>query len=205
MKRLTTGALFAGALLLSPATAQAALTQAQAQAVLDLLSAFGADAAVIQNVRTTLLGGPAIGVGATRSLGFGPATPPAELRVARGTARVPFTTLTLTNHTSAAATIYSLSVERHGSGSDSALSKVELVDASGIAHAQSTSFDSRHQTILAPTMTLTAGQSITLTVTGDVSASARRGKTAGLSIVAINASTPVSGTLPLVGTLQRVE
>ena len=57
MKKYIVGAILSIGLLVTPVFTQAALTSAQIQAVLDLLSAFGADSATIANVNVALTGG----------------------------------------------------------------------------------------------------------------------------------------------------
>lgn len=190
-------------LLASPAPAQAALTTAQVEAVLSLLAAFNADSATIANVRASLGGTTAPASG---SLWFGAGIQPSATIVERGAEDVPFTTLTLANNTGATATIYTITVQRAGTGSDSSLRAIELKNTAGAILASATSLDSKHQATLTPsTLTIAPGQSITLTLAGDLSSKARSGKTLGLTVVAINASSPLAGTLPLTGTLQKVD
>src|ERR1035437_6480989 len=58
MKKYILGAILSLGLLVSPAFSQAAgLTNTQVQAILSLLSSFGADQSVINNVQTSLTGG----------------------------------------------------------------------------------------------------------------------------------------------------
>ena len=59
MKKYIVGAILSIGLLITPTFSQAALTSTQIQAILSLLSAFGADSATIANVNTALTGTPA--------------------------------------------------------------------------------------------------------------------------------------------------
>ncbi len=187
--------------LASPAPAQAALTSAQVEAVLNLLSAFGADAKIISNVRATL-GGTA--TPAAGSLWFGAGQEPAVLTVEPGTERVPCTTISLINNSGGAVIIYTLTVERAGTASDSSLSEASLIGAAGAVLATAPTLG-KHQTTLTPgALTLAKGQSLTLTVAGTVAKSARANRTVGLTVVAVNASSPILGSLPLTGVLHKI-
>lgn len=203
MKRLAITALLASALFITlPTPAQAALTSSQIDAVLGLLSAFNTDSDTISRVRATLRGGAAPTPG---TLWFGAGTQPTATEVARNSTDIPFTTVTLTNNSSVSATIYTITVLRAGTASDSAVRTITLMDGA-TSLASATDLDTKHQATLAPeNLTIPAGQSMTLTLAGDLSNKARSNKTIGLTVVALNTSSPISGALPLEGTLYTIK
>lgn len=204
MRRLLFAAAL-GAVLVAPTPAGAALLPQQVDAVLALLDAFGASESVVANVRAALRGGASTAPSAAGSLGFAAAVQPPPLRLLRGTERVPFTAVSLVNNTNAVVDIYTVTIERQGSGTDSAISTVSLLGDSMVASASG--FDSKHQVNL-PTngLTLAAGASATITIAGDISSKkTRSGRTVGLTVLAINASAPLLGTLPIGGTLHTLD
>lgn len=203
MKRFL-GALFLAVFFCAafPASAHAALTSSQIDSILGLLTAFDADSATVARVRATLMGNSAPTAG---TLWFGAGTQPTAGEVDRNSVDVPFTTITLSNNSAAAATIYTITVERAGSASDSSVRSIELLQG-GTTLATASGLDSKHQATLAPqSLTVAAGNTVTLTLVADLSNKARSNKTLGLTVVALNASSPVSGVLPLTGTLQKID
>ncbi len=185
-----------------PASAQAALNASQINSILDLLTAFDADSATVARVRATLMGNAAPTAG---TLWFGAGVQPVATEISRSATDIPFTTITLTNNSASAATIYTITVERAGTASDSSVRTIELLQGSTLI-ASTNTLDSKHQAVLTPqNLAVPAGGTITLTLTGDLSSKARSNKTLGLSVVALNTSSPLSGVLPLVGTLQKID
>ncbi len=185
-----------------PLSAQAALTSSQIDSILGLLTAFDADPVTVAQVRATLLGGAAPAAG---TLWFGAGAQPTAGEISRSDAAIPFTTITLTNNSTSAAIIYTITVERAGSASDSSVRTIELLQ-SNTTIASTNTLDTKHQATLAPKdLTVAAGSTITLTLSGTLSSKARSNKTLGLTVVALNASSPLSGVLPLVGTLHKID
>lgn len=192
----------------TPIEAQAALLPQQVEAVIALLSAFGADKTVIANVRATLGGGTTTAAPtAAGSLGFAPGVQPPRLTLSPSTNDVPFTVVYLLNNTTAQVEIYTVTVERYGTASDSYLRSAQLRDASGTTRDTVSSFDTRHQATLAGNgLTLAAGGSAVVTIVGDLTNKrATSNKTIGLKVVAINASAPLLGTLPVSGTTHTID
>lgn len=147
---------------------------------------------------TTTPTGPGISVSA--------GVQPANSLAPASASRVPFTTFTLTNNSGAAATITGVQVQRTGLAQDAAFSGVVLVDSNGLQVGVSRTFDSNHQATIGDTITLAAGQSATFTVAGNMAASeaAYAGEVAGISVIGVNTSVPVSGSLPISGAQQTI-
>jgi len=122
--------------------------------------------------------------------------------------RVPFTTFTLTNNTSAAVTITGITVQRVGLAADAAFAGVELLDQNGIQLGTSRTFNSNHQAVIGTPWTLQAGQTATYTVAGNMGTQTVEnnysGQVAGVSVVGVNTSVPVTGSLPISGAQQTI-
>jgi hypothetical protein len=131
---------------------------------------------------------------------------PANSLAPQNASRVPFTTFTLTNNTGAAVTITGVSVQRTGLAQDAVFAGVVLVDSNGLQYGNSQTFNSNHQATVGGTFTLQAGQSMTYTVAGNMAANeaAYAGQVAGISVVGVNTSVPVTGSLPITGAQQTI-
>lgn len=196
MRSTIAGFVFALALLASPASAQAALTEAQLATLLSMLTKFGESATTIQAIQAAL----GASAGTTGSLSFAPGTQPTAQEVKPGTESVSFTTVVITNNTKAAVTLYSLVVERGGTSTDANLKNLVLMQGTQALGNTVRSLDSRHQASLsANDLVLAAGQSVTLTVAADISTKKSRNRTVELAVVAVNSSSPIAGSLPLAG------
>ena len=185
--------------------AQAVLNPGQANAIILLLVSFGADDATIANVWRALTGG-ASGVTPTAnsgSLSFVEATRPDNTSVVPGDSAVPFTTFALTNSTNAPATIYSITVEQTGKGKNTNVEGVMVVGANTAASTPKSLSGS--QVDLDSAIILSPGQSITLTVAANISAKAKAGQKVQLEVVAINASVPIKGDLPILGSTRSIK
>ncbi|HTR18436.1 MAG TPA: peptidoglycan-binding domain-containing protein [Candidatus Paceibacterota bacterium] len=133
---------------------------------------------------------------------------PANSLAPENASRVPFTTFTLTNNTSAAVTITGVTVQRTGLAADAAFAGVELIDSNGIQVGISHTFNSNHQATVGDTFTLNPGQSMTYTVAANMQGTggeaAYAGQVASMSVVGVNTTVPVSGTLPISGAQQTI-
>lgn len=130
---------------------------------------------------------------------------PANSLAPKGAMRVPFTSFTLTNNSSAPVTVTGVTVQRTGIAQDLNFAGVVLVDSNGLQIGVSHTFDSNHQTTVGDTMTLAPGASQTFTVAGNISATnAQSGEVAAISVVGINTSAPVAGSLPITGAQQTI-
>ena len=134
------------------------------------------------------------------------AAQPANSLAPQGTSRVPLTTFTLTNNTSAAVTITGVTVMRSGLAQDAVFSGIILVDQNGLQVGVSRTFDSNHMATIGDTFTIPAGASMTYTVAGNMAASlsAYAGQVVGVSVTGINTNVPVSGSLPISGAQQTI-
>jgi len=154
--------------------------------------------------------GTGTGTGTTVPTGTGltvsAATQP-QNALAPQSARVPFTKFVVTAGTDGAVTVNGVVVERTGLGSDASFSGVVLIDdASGAQVGTSKTFNSNHQATVGETMTIPAGASKSFTVAGIMQASnsTRAGEAPSLSVVAINTTATVSGSLPITGAYHTI-
>lgn len=182
--------------------AQAALNPGQANAIVLLLVSFGADDATIAAVWRALGGSAGAASIHSGSLSFVEVARPDNTSVLPGATAVPFTAFALTNNTNALATIYSVTVEQTGRGKDSNIQDVMLV-GSGSASSTPQPLNGS-QVDLDSGLTLLPGQSITLTVVATIAPKAKAGQLQ-LEVVAINASVPIKGDLPISGSTHAVK
>ncbi len=147
---------------------------------------------------TTVPTGPGITVAA--------AAQPANSLAPKGAQRVPFTTFTITNNTGSAVTINGVTVQRTGLGQDAAFAGIALVDSNGVQVGISKTLNSNHQTTVGDTWTIQAGQTQTLTIAGNMNTdlSSYTGQVVSLTVVGINTSVPVNGSLPITGASQTL-
>jgi hypothetical protein len=134
-------------------------------------------------------------------------TQPANSLAPMEATRVPFTTFTIANNTSAAVTINGVTVQRTGLANDNAFAGVILVDSTGMQYGNSQTFNSNHQATIGGTFTLQAGQSMTYTVAGNMeltNTGNNAGQVASIAVVGVNTTVPVSGTLPITGASQTI-
>lgn len=133
------------------------------------------------------------------------AAQPVNSLAPQGAARVPFTTFTLTNNSSQAVTINSVTVQRVGLGVDSNFSGLVLLDSNGLQIGTAKTLNSNHQANVGDAWTLGAGQSQTLTVAGNIATGqTTSGQVVGIQVVAINTGATVSGSLPITGASQTI-
>ena len=142
----------------------------------------------------------------TGSLNVSAGAQPANSLAPQGAIRVPFTTFTLSNGTNGPVTVTGVTVQRAGLAQDAVFAGIALVDSNGLQVGISKTLNSNHQAVVGDTFTLQAGQSVTLTVAGNMasSLSSYAGQVAALSVVGINTSVPVSGSLPITGASQVI-
>ena len=185
--------------------AQAALNPGQANAIVLLLMSFGADDKTIANVWKALTGNAAVGSVSTNSgsLSFVEATRPDNVSVMPGATSTPFTTFSLTNSTNAPATVYSITVEQTGKGRDSNVESVMII-GSNISNPSSV-LVTGGQVDIDTQLTLAPGQSVTLTVAANIAPKAKAGQKVQLEVVAINASVPIKGDLPILGSTRSIK
>ncbi len=155
---------------------------------------------------TTTTGGgttTTTGAGITVTAGSQPANSLAPVNATR----VPFTTFTIANNTSAAVTINGVTVQRTGLANDNAFAGVILIDSNGLQYGNSQTFNSNHQATIGGTFTIPAGASMTYTVAGNmetVTTNNNAGEVASIAVVGVNTSVAVSGSLPITGAQQTI-
>ena len=134
------------------------------------------------------------------SLTVAAGTQPANSLAPKNASQVPFTTFVLSNYSSGPVTVSSVTVQRTGLANDAAFSGVILVE-NGMRIGSTKTFNSNHQANLDASVTLQPGQSRTFTVSGDMAAdeTSYAGQVATISVVGINTTAAVSGSLPIVG------
>lgn len=135
------------------------------------------------------------------------AAQPANSLAPQGVSRVPFTTFTLTNNSGAAVTVSGIVVERTGLAQDSVFSGVVLVDnGSNTQIGTSKTFNSNHQAVIGDTFTLNAGETKSLTVAGNMASSLASfaGQVVAVSVVGVNTTSTVAGSLPITGAQHTV-
>lgn len=133
---------------------------------------------------------------------------PANSLAPGGAARVPFTTFSLQNNTGAAVTINGITVQRTGLGQDAVFSGIVLVDQNGLQMGTSKTLNSNHQAVVGDMFILAPGETKMLTVAGNMQSAATLATYAGqvvtLSVVGVNTSAPVAGSLPISGAAQTI-
>jgi hypothetical protein len=134
------------------------------------------------------------------TVSVGAAAQPANTLAPKSASQIPFTSITLTNNSSAAVTVNSVTVERTGFANDAVFSGVILTEG-GMRIGNSKTFNSNHQATLDAALTLQPGQSRTVTVSGDMASSLTSyvGQVASITVIAVNTTGTVSGSLPITG------
>ena len=147
----------------------------------------------------TPTGIPSVGTG----LRVDPGTQPANSLAPENAARVPFTRVRLTAANDGDVTVNSITVERTGLLSDSALSGIVVIDQDGtqISNVAKT-LNANHQAVLNDAFVIPRGTSKEVTIAANMPASndARAGEVGYLSVIGVDAGgATVSGSLPIVG------
>jgi hypothetical protein len=137
----------------------------------------------------------------TGSLMVGAGAQPANAIAPESAARVPFTRFTLSNNSSAVVTVNGVTVQRTGFAANSAFAGVALVDSSNVQYGNSKTLNSNNQATIGDTFTINPGETKTFTVVGNMDADLDQesGQIASFSVVAINSSATVGGSLPIMG------
>jgi len=140
---------------------------------------------------------PTPGTGLTVS---SPAQPAVSLAPASA-ARLPFTKVTFTAGADGDVTVNSLVVERGGLSQDAAFSGVVLLDENGTQVGIAKTLNSQHQATLSESFVVKAGTSRTMTIAANMASNTASyaGEVAMFSLVAVNTSATVSGSLPITG------
>lgn len=121
-------------------------------------------------------------------------------------ARVPFTKFIVTAGSDGDVVMDNVTIERTGLAPDAVFSGIVLLDSDGVQIGTSKTLNSNHQSTVGSAVTIPAGTSRMFTIAGNMASdnSTRDGTIATLSVIAINTSATVSGSLPIVGTAQTI-
>ena len=139
------------------------------------------------------------------SLTIASATQPVNGLAIQNASRVAFTKVTLTAGSSDVV-VNGLTVERTGAAIDSNFAGIVLLKEDGTQLDIAKTFGSNHQTIVGGTFVVPANTSLTLTVAGNMNASlvTSAGQVAAISVVAVNTTGTVSGSLPITGAYHTI-
>ncbi|MCH7529803.1 peptidoglycan-binding protein, partial [Patescibacteria group bacterium] len=140
---------------------------------------------------------PATGTG----LSVGGAVQPAASLAPDSAARIPFTNFTVTAGSDGAVIMDSVLVRRTGLSANAVFSGIVLLDENGIQLGTSKTLNSLNEAKVGEAVTIPAGTTRRFTIAGNMASdnSTRDGQVASLTVVGINTSAIVSGTLPITG------
>jgi hypothetical protein len=126
---------------------------------------------------------------------------PANALAVESASRVPFTTFTVTNNSGVVQTINGVTVTRTGFANDSVFSGIVLLNSDGTQIGNSSTLNSNHQATIGGNFTINPGQTMTLTVAGNMAANLDNysGQIASLQVAAVNSTAAISGVLPING------
>jgi len=119
-------------------------------------------------------------------------------------ARIPFTKFTLTAGLDGDVTVNSVTVERTGLAADANFNGVILIDENGNQVGLTKTLNSNHQASIGDNFVIPRGTSKTFTVAANRASTGNPGEVATFSVVAINTSAAVSGTLPITGAAHTI-
>ncbi len=134
------------------------------------------------------------------------ASQPMNSSVLNGAARIPFTKFTVTAGNDGDVVVNSVTVKRVGLGSNAAFDGIVLLDEAGMQVGISKTLNSNDQANVGENVTIPRGTSKTFTVAGNMisSLSAYQGEQLALSVVGVNTSATVTGSLPIMGATHNV-
>ena len=129
------------------------------------------------------------------------AAQPANGLAPNGTSRIPFTNFTLTAGSDGDVTVTGVTVQRTGAAQDAAFSGVVLIDqTTGLQVGISKTLNSNHQATIGDTIIIPRGTSKTFTVAANRgTTSSYAGQVASFSVVSVNTTAAVTGSLPITG------
>ncbi len=129
------------------------------------------------------------------------ATQPANSLAPQSTARIPFTKVTFTAGNDGDVTVSGITVERGGLAQDAVFSGIVLMDENDTQWGIAKTLNSNHQATVGDSFVVKKGSSRTMTIAGNMasSLSSYAGQIVSLSIVGVNTSATVTGSLPISG------
>src|SRR3989338_3859411 len=145
---------------------------------------------------------PSTGSGLSVSAG----TQPSASLAVQSSINVPFTRVRFTASADGDVTVNSVTVERTGLANDAVFTGIVLVDENGNRIGLAKTLNSNHQAVLNDSFVVKAGQTREMTISGDMAASlgSYAGQVAFLTLVAVNTSANINGTLPISGVAQTI-
>src|SRR3989338_4479292 len=145
---------------------------------------------------------PSTGSGLSVSAG----TQPSASLAVQNAINIPYTRVRFTASADGDVTVNSLTIERTGLMNDAALAGVILLDENGNRLGTAKTLNSDHRAILNEAFVVKAGQTREMTISGDMAASlgSYAGQVAFLTLVAVNTSANINGTLPISGVAQTI-
>lgn len=145
--------------------------------------------------------GPSTPAPTGTGLAVAPGTQPNNSLAPQNASRVPFTRVTVTAGNDGDVVINSFTVQRVGLGSNAAFAGVVLVDDSGRQLGTAKTFNSNDQATIGEKVTIPRGTSKTFTVAGNMASSllSYAGEAPGISVIGVNTSATVTGSLPITG------
>lgn len=149
----------------------------------------------------TTPGTPVVVVPAGTGLSVVAATQPAASLAPTSAARVPFTKVIFTAGIDGDVTVSGVVVERTGLANDAVFGGIVLMDENGNQLGIEKTLNSDHKATVGEAFVVKAGTSRTMTIAGNMASSlgSYAGQVASLSVVAVNTSATVSGSLPITG------
>ncbi|MBI4065711.1 hypothetical protein HY412_00765 [Candidatus Kaiserbacteria bacterium] len=133
-------------------------------------------------------------------------TQPANMLAPKNSSRVPFTKVQFTASSDGPVTINSVVVERQGQASDDSFAGIELMNEDGTLIGIEKTLNTNHQATVGTAFIVPAGTTRTVIIGANMnsSVSSQAGETPSLALVSVNTSSPVYGTLPIVGATHTV-
>lgn len=144
---------------------------------------------------------PPVSTASGSSLVVSSGVQPANNLAPQSATRVPFTTFTLTAGNDGDVAVNGVTVERDGLAQDSVFSGVVLLDEQGQQLGIAKTLNSDHRVTIGDTFIVPRGTTKKYTIAGNMNASLATlaGQVAVLSLVGVNTSATVSGSLPISG------
>lgn len=144
-------------------------------------------------------GTPAVPTGT--GLSVASAAQPANSLAPESASNLPFTKFSVTNNSGSAQTISGVTVQLGGLANKAAFSSLVLLDEAGIQIGNTRTINSNDQATVGESMTLQPGETRVLTIGANMGGTltSYAGQIATLSVVSVNTSATVAGSLPISG------
>lgn len=183
-----------------PATKAAVMKFQSAKGITPVAGYWGPITRAAANAHCTTTGtGTGVVVPTGTGITVSAAAQPGNSLAVKSAARVPFTKFTLTNSSGVAQTVNSVVVELTGLASSTNFAGVVLLDENGAQIGNAQTLNANDQATIGTVMTLNPGQTRTLTVAGNMAGTVFSGEVASFSVVTINTTATVAGSLPITG------